>query len=391
MKKRLSAFTLIETIIVLAIFSVIMFSVMQLMVPVSKYFVRSSNFENSTACLDNMRRCIEGNLMYADRIRVYAGYEPYHYAYADRDLDGNGVSDFDFNGDGVCDYDFDADGSVDVLTSDYTPSNVLVEQVRDFHRDFFADRVCFDATGTIYALCFDNTVIVDDAALANVGLLSDYSDMRLNQGKILLYAFSYGHSGTDSNGMPISVLDVDNPVVTQWAVNQNLYGTFDYTYYMGSDGTDDAGNALTDAAALLNDYAFIPTDCKIHIQVTEVKRGEGGGLTRANDGAVYQNTFASFILENALEYGDVAFTNNPQWDTKILYDPTLSGVAQFRKVSIVQITNLMKMGAVDADANYETIANAAQSGVSSGFYFIFTTPDSTNNVDPNNWGITVAT
>lgn len=386
MKKRFSAFTLIETIIVLAIFSVIMFSVMQLMVPVSKYFVRSSNFENSTACLDNMRRCIEGNLMYADRIRVYAGYEPYHYAKVDRDLNGDGVSDFDFNGDGVCDYDFDGDGSIDVMTSDYVPSDVLQAQLNDFHSDFFDNRVCFDASGTIYVLCFDNTVIADDAALANIGQLSGYTDMRLNQGKIVLYSFPYDFTAPDNY-----IFDTTNYTVNEWTVNQKLYGTFDYTYYLGSDGTDDAGNALTDAAALLNDYAFIPTDCKIHIRVSEVKRGAAGGLTRGEEGTAYQNTFASFILENALEYGDVAFTNNPQWDTKILYDPTLSGVAQFRKVSIVQITNLMKMGAVDADADYETIAAADQSAVSSGFYFIFTTPDSTNNVDPSNWGISVAT
>lgn len=362
MKKRLPAFTLIETIIVMAIFSMIMYSVMQLMGPVTQYFVRSANFENSTACLDNMRRCIEGNLMYADRVRGYAGYEPYHYS----DSDGDGI-----------------------VTSTYAPSEALKEQVTDFYKDFFKDRVCFDASGTIYVLCFDNTQIANADALSNLAMLSDYSDQELNQGKILLYEFPYDYAA--------GVYSFDPNVYTfeEWTVNQKLYGNFDYTFYLGSDGTGDDGKPLTDNAALLGKYTFTPTDCKIHIKVAEVMRAVGGGLTRASDGAVYQNAYASFVLENALQYGTTAYTSAPQYDMKIIYDPTLSGgnasdPSSFVKKSYAQVLPLVKFG-TDPTSAYDVAAKAAQGGASTNFYFIFTTPDSTNNVDPVNWGITVET
>lgn len=376
MKKRLSAFTLIETIIVMAIFSMIMFSVMQLMKPVSNYFVRSSNFENATACLDNMRRCIEGNLMYADRIYAYAGYEPYVYSEVDVDLDDDGVEDIK-----------------DVKTSTYAPSPVLKQQVSDFYNTFFKDRVCFDASGTIYVLCFDNTEIISDAELQKLTRLSNYNDMQLNQGKILLYGFSY-HAANDGSGNVVYTLDLDTPTITEWAVNQKLYGNFDYTFYLGIDGKKDNGSGgqvlMTDAADLLSNYSMIFTDCKIHISVTEVSRGSSGGLERSGVAASYQNTYASFILENALQYGDTAFTNIPQMDTKILYDrtKTYTDITAYKRISIDQVQQLGKMGD-DSLSTYNTIASASQKAPVSSFYFIFTTPDSCINEEPSVWGIPV--
>ncbi len=376
MKKRLSAFTLIETIIVMAIFSMIMFSVMQLMDPVSKYFVRGSNFENSTACLDNMRRCIEGNLMYADRIRTYAGYEPYHYTMGDVDLDGDGTPDI-----------------TGVMSSTYEPSDVLKAQVSDFHNLFFDKRVCFDAAGTIYVLCFDNTEIISDTNLKSVVSLGDYNDLHLNQGKILLYGFQYGMT-RQGDGTVDYWLDVDNPTITQWTVNQKLYGNFDYTFYLGMNGEKDdgAGNmvTMTDPAELVDAYSMIFTDCKIHIKVDEVKRSKDGGLERTGQSASYQNTYASFILQNALQYGETAFTNIAQSDIKINYDPTKNykDITAYTRTGISQVENLMKMGGPSAaESAYDAISTGTPV---SSFYFIFTTPDSCTNVDPAQWGITVS-
>lgn len=346
MKKRLSGFTLLETIIVMAIFSMIMFSVMQLMEPVSQYFVRSSNYENSTACLDNMRRCIEGNLMYADRIRGYAGYEPYHYS------------------------DSDSDG---IVTSTYAPSEALKDQVTQFYKDFFLNRVCFDATGTIYAICFDNTVIANDDALKNISMLSEYSEQRLNQGKIVLYEFPYAYESDTYTFSP------DTYDVTEWTVNQKLYGNFDYTFYLGHDGKADDGTDLTAAADLVEQYVFQATDCKVHIKVTEVMRSPEGGLVRDTVGTSYQNTYASFIMENALVYGGTAFTSVAKLDEKILFDPTKVGVARFTWEKHARIEQLLKMDA-DEQVDYN------QPTLTSSFYFIFTTPDSTENVDPMQWG-----
>ena len=44
-QKQLKGFTLVELVVVMAIFSMIMFGAMQLMDPVSKIFQRTSNYE----------------------------------------------------------------------------------------------------------------------------------------------------------------------------------------------------------------------------------------------------------------------------------------------------------------------------------------------------------
>ena len=107
MMKKLKGFTLLELIIVMAIFSIIMYSAVQLLAPVSKFFVRSSNFENTTACMDNMRRCIEGNLKYADRVRAYNSFVPYTYN--------------------------------DATYQSITPTNDLLDNVKDFYIEFVGD------------------------------------------------------------------------------------------------------------------------------------------------------------------------------------------------------------------------------------------------------------
>lgn len=70
-KTKAKGFTLIELIVVVAIFSMILFGAMQLMDPVSKIFQRTSNYEASAATVDNVKRYIEGSLRYADFVDVY--------------------------------------------------------------------------------------------------------------------------------------------------------------------------------------------------------------------------------------------------------------------------------------------------------------------------------
>lgn len=71
--KKLKGFTLIELIVVLAIFSMVMFGALALILPVSNQFRSTVRFENVRANLDNIRLYIEGSLRYADRVHVYTG------------------------------------------------------------------------------------------------------------------------------------------------------------------------------------------------------------------------------------------------------------------------------------------------------------------------------
>ena len=221
-KKKHSGFTLVELIIVMGLFSIVMYSALQLMTPVSKYFVRSSNYESSTACVDNMKRAIEGNLKYADRVSCYANYKPYN---------GNSHSS---------------------NAADYPPSSVLLEQVNMFWTDYFMNRQYIDYKGKIYVMVFDNTVYEPNPHQAAYPTLKTFTDAKLNAGQILLYEFNFGKTegylaNTAStlspgkmyykyfNGGATSVGSGDGQyTVTPWYVNQKMYGNYEYQFSLGS-------------------------------------------------------------------------------------------------------------------------------------------------------------
>ena len=73
--KKVKGFTLIELIIVMAVFSVIMFGALQLIEPTSRIYTRSYNQENASAAVDNIKRYLEEELRYAEAIRIQ-GTEP---------------------------------------------------------------------------------------------------------------------------------------------------------------------------------------------------------------------------------------------------------------------------------------------------------------------------
>lgn len=71
MKKK--GFTLIELIIVMAIFSIIMLGALQFLDPVNKEMKNASVQEANTAAVDNMKRYMEGSLRYATAVEVHMG------------------------------------------------------------------------------------------------------------------------------------------------------------------------------------------------------------------------------------------------------------------------------------------------------------------------------
>lgn len=176
--KKLKGFTLIELIIVMALFSLVMYSVLQFLSPVSAFFVRSSNFETTTACIDNMKRAIEGNLKYADRVRAYAGY-------------GIDTTSIDAN-------------------------------VQTFWSDFFEDRELMDCKGNISVMIFDNT---STGTSWSIGDLTDFNRQKLNSGKITMLTYSFDKTScTLAN-------------TQEWYVNQKMYANYNYKFLMGS-GTE---------------------------------------------------------------------------------------------------------------------------------------------------------
>lgn len=250
MKQKLKAFTLVELVIVMGMFTIIMFSVLQLLDPVSKFFVRSSNFEYTTACVDNIKRAVDGNLKYADRVRLYYGFDPYEQGHTGEDKCDTGTS-------------FDK----------------IREAVNRFYSEFFYQRVCTATSGTIYVMTFDNRVKNEN--YDQLQQLSAYNENKFNRGEIDLFEFQFDND--DENLDSPEEVAGQTPGVKEWYVNESLYGNFDYIFTM-----DTTGSALS----------FDPRNFQMNIDIVEVRKAEGGGLMKSD---ATNNASISFSMKNVLD------------------------------------------------------------------------------------------
>lgn len=72
-KKKLKGFTLVELIVVMAVFTIILLVVMSLVDPVSKIMNNTSAKERSASYVDNIEDYMESSMKYAKFMRVYEG------------------------------------------------------------------------------------------------------------------------------------------------------------------------------------------------------------------------------------------------------------------------------------------------------------------------------
>lgn len=72
--KKLKGFTLLELVIVMAIFTGIAVGAMAMIRPAMQLFNKTASQEGASADIDNISRYIQDNLKYADRVNVYYGY-----------------------------------------------------------------------------------------------------------------------------------------------------------------------------------------------------------------------------------------------------------------------------------------------------------------------------
>ena len=77
MNKKVKGFTLVELIVVVAIFGIIMAAALNLLLPVGKQFTTTAEFEGARSSVDNVSRYISGSLKYANRCTLVAGKDYY--------------------------------------------------------------------------------------------------------------------------------------------------------------------------------------------------------------------------------------------------------------------------------------------------------------------------
>lgn len=337
-KSKVKGFTLVEMIIVMALFSIIMYSVVQLLNPISKFFVRSSNYEESTSCIDNIKRAIEGNLKYADRVRVYYNYRP------------------------------ETTGEL----GDADTAN-LVASVQEFYNMYFDNRALTDIRGKIYVMFFDNKPKVTPP----ISQLHEYNDNQLNRGQIDFYTFDF-HANDPADLLNVAdeshilkdwnVKVEDGGKKQEWYVNQKLYGNFDFSYTLGAremnvqspliDSPDD--NAVVD-----------PENFTINIHAEEVSLDkETTGLVKRDYAG---KTVASFAMKNVLEstIGSQTIAKDIVTYLKGAATRETAGVKDFRTQPVLRFTRCDQMTFDPSDENHNE-DNAS-------FYFVFTVPETVHD------------
>lgn len=395
-KNSLKGFTLVELIIVMALFSLIMFSVLQLLTPVSKFFVRSANFESSTACLDNMKRAIEGNLKYADRVRCYVNFDPY------------------------------AENAVAIHSStdpaEHAPSAQMLEHVQAFYDEFFGRgektpealarsgeagiRQFVDCRGTIYVLVFDNSSPAVGSYVSTS--LNEFNDNLENAGKLVLYEFHFDNTEGefDASHSTLGTDPLNTYLVQPWYVNQKVYGNFSYQFLLNGPGIfpepaepapgeepeepeePEEGEEETPLPT-----SFTPSECTVTIRMFEVRKTNNQEIEPSNialNDSLYldvhgKNYVSSFSMKNVLNPEGATISNysSAMNDFKIYedIDPDHAGynLARGRDAQqYFQDTQGIPRYRDRVENAGGSFMNNLSGADAPGFYFIFTLPETTS-------------
>lgn len=211
--KTVKGFTLIELIIVLAIFSALMAGALKLLKPVERIFSSTTTYESTASMVNNINRYIEGSIRYCEAMDVYDG----------------------------CNFEESYAGTFD-------PQN-LTEAVDQFRRTYYPSVLRYEpsapdevvpATGTINVLVIDNSV---DTDLDSNGIISD--DEKGGYGKISKIEYGF------QSDTPITEADVT--LSQEYAVNRSYFDgashfmirlgewTLQYSQFTETNGTQNSG------------------------------------------------------------------------------------------------------------------------------------------------------
>lgn len=184
-KKNLKGFTLVELIVVMAVFGIIMLGAMQFLDPVSRMMKGASLQEANSATVDNIKRYFEGTLRYASSVYVHNG-----------DLK-----------------EYDTGGNPVVITGS-SEEDRQKKAVTNFVDSYFKDKAGSDnkpITGQVHVMKIDND----------------------HQGKITesLFDFTAGYTYKDWDGSDWTIDRISHCTVTASSIDQPVINDVYYKDY----------------------------------------------------------------------------------------------------------------------------------------------------------------
>ena len=300
-KRKFKGFTLIELIIVMAIFSLLMVGAMSLIDPISKIHSRANTGENSYAYVDNIQNYLQDSLEYSDHLWVVQGdftqdelsekafeFKKTYYNDVIAKKDKDSTTDFgnckirvmsllnkdteDYKKGQILmqtvEYQSDYGSAADSTDAAYPLSSITASNVAQLNEAAFSDTYLYD-----YIIGAGNLVKSDSNHLVVDSIMNDAKDVAesLTPANFAVTIVAYS-TKTDRNGQVTRELDVSNgtetltineyPTATHYTIaNIPLFniiqrnGQANNSYWIR--GLDDGGNE-TWASARHNNVAASP-------------------------------------------------------------------------------------------------------------------------------------
>ncbi|MDR0920254.1 MAG: type II secretion system GspH family protein [Oscillospiraceae bacterium] len=274
--KKLKAFTLIELIIVMAIFSLIMGGALMLINPVKSLFNNTSEYTESNASLDNVAHYLETTLNAANRMHIYVGWENFSDIGVNNADPLFNTSKWDFGG--YDDKEWGKPLPVDISTVnkpvDYfaryfhlTDDMVLRKNItvnNGFVLDWAQQNGHTTATGAVGNWFRDYTISRTelDSSLQsdkyNVYVLSILHDNNAGSEYMIKKPNvnpGYTTPNPELGGLTLSQYKTDGTLVkVQDAINKVYYDKYDFKLVFGEIGIDASGKRI-----LATDHPSTPT------------------------------------------------------------------------------------------------------------------------------------
>ncbi|MGN1411336.1 MAG: type II secretion system protein [Oscillospiraceae bacterium] len=210
--KKLRGFTLVELIVVMAIFGIIMFAALQLMLPVGNQFRSTAEYEGARASIDNIKRYLDGSLRYADRVVICVGDD---YMDANGDIDETIIK----NQVGIFAERFTTSVHSGINDSNSNPTDIDINVIA----------VSNTNNGTPNVVGTDGTTNID--IYGNTGGTGSV----MTGGIISKYVFKPNTDWSSSiSGSGTSAMVTVTPSYEQYAVNEGLYSDYGFNIYLGS-------------------------------------------------------------------------------------------------------------------------------------------------------------